>query len=382
MDGEYAPWEETYNITSEHWKKKKGADHIIVMGAPVTGIDHPKGRRGWFHSMLQLKAPIFISVELFQSFVDEYKECATKNIVVPYVKGRCYYYCCARVLPLPLRLLLRVMLHLLHPAPVPPLPLPLLLLLLLTNSLLASPLSRYPNTGAGWFNGEWAKRAKDDVSTKGSKASKRRGPLKNDTYVFAQIGMHGCVGVRQPLLDELKADDRCVTEGGFGGNDDVKLYLHRATFCPCPVGDSPSAKRMYDVVLAGCIPVVVSDEFIYAYSGVMGGPVVPTDFAVVISQTAAKEQGILKTLDALDEKAIGKLKDGGKRIRNTFGFYANGNYKKDPLVEGAVPNGGAIDELVRALDAPDRKSGETWKRCKKNIDSGPKKRPYVGGTVC
>ena len=39
-----------------------------------------------------------------------------------------------------------------------------------------------------------------------------------------------------------------------------------ADFCPCPEGDSPSAKRQYDAVIAGCVPVVASDDALWAFS--------------------------------------------------------------------------------------------------------------------
>lgn len=45
-----------------------------------------------------------------------------------------------------------------------------------------------------------------------------------------------------------------------------------ATFCPIPVGDSPSSKRMYDVLHFGCIPVVLSDDLVWAFSQDTNGP--------------------------------------------------------------------------------------------------------------
>ena len=36
--------------------------------------------------------------------------------------------------------------------------------------------------------------------------------------------------------------------------------MRRSTFCLIPRGDTPSSRRLYDAVAAGCIPVVISDE--------------------------------------------------------------------------------------------------------------------------
>ena len=76
-------WERTFNTTSKWWARRRGADHILVQPAPVTGLRHPKGARGWKHYLQQLNAPIFISLELSRSFAAEYPNCARKNIVAP-----------------------------------------------------------------------------------------------------------------------------------------------------------------------------------------------------------------------------------------------------------------------------------------------------------
>ena len=48
-----------------------------------------------------------------------------------------------------------------------------------------------------------------------------------------------------------------------------KLPLHfmNSDFCICPRGDVPTAKRLFDAVYFGCIPVFVSDEIVFPFSG-------------------------------------------------------------------------------------------------------------------
>lgn len=60
---------------------------------------------------------------------------------------------------------------------------------------------------------------------------------------------------------------------GFLGserNDNKKIPysvgMQMSTFCPCPGGYSPSAKRMYDATINGCIPVILSKDFVWAMS--------------------------------------------------------------------------------------------------------------------
>ena len=57
-----------------------------------------------------------------------------------------------------------------------------------------------------------------------------------------------------------------------------------AKFCPIPIGDSPSSKRMYDVLNLGCIPVVLSDDLVWAFSDQTGGPLKHNSFSLQIPQ--------------------------------------------------------------------------------------------------
>jgi hypothetical protein len=36
--------------------------------------------------------------------------------------------------------------------------------------------------------------------------------------------------------------------------------IHRATYCPCPIGDTPSTRRLFNAILAGCVPIIISDQ--------------------------------------------------------------------------------------------------------------------------
>ena len=36
--------------------------------------------------------------------------------------------------------------------------------------------------------------------------------------------------------------------------------MRQAVFCPIPSGDSATSKRLYDAIIQGCIPVIVSDQ--------------------------------------------------------------------------------------------------------------------------
>ena len=58
----YTKWLLYTNNTTKYWLRYHGADHILVMPAPVTNLRHEQSRRGFFHYMLHLYRPIFLGI--------------------------------------------------------------------------------------------------------------------------------------------------------------------------------------------------------------------------------------------------------------------------------------------------------------------------------
>ena len=277
-------WERTFNTSAKYWQRRHGADHILVQPAPVTGLRHPKGVRGWGHYLQQLTAPVWISLELSKSFAGEYPACAQKNIVAP-----------------------------------------------------------YPIPGRGWHNGEWGNVA--------ATAQKRlldphlpSGPGRPLTTYF-RAGDHGCVPVRKAIKREFKNAAR--SRGGIGDQafvlrdrpikiKDEDTFRRRvaalprqaamflADFCPCPEGDSPSAKRQYDAVIAGCVPVVASDDALWAFSNEAGldGPLDPSEFALHVPEAglAQRNASLLEAVDAARSR-LDALRSHGSKAAWAYRYY-------------------------------------------------------------
>jgi hypothetical protein len=203
-------WLSTFNITDAYWQRFSGADHIIVMPAPVTNLRHEQSKRGFFHYMIQNKAPIFLNVELSKQFIHEYPFCSRdKNLVMP-----------------------------------------------------------YPTTDPDLLSGRYHTEIK--------------GRARN-RLLFYQGGNHGsCVHVRAQLNQIMRALDK--TSERHKGKSWRELHFGTTVFCPIPVGDSPSSKRMYDVMHLGCIPVVLSDDLVWAYSPLAGGDMDPRKFSIRLPQ--------------------------------------------------------------------------------------------------
>jgi hypothetical protein len=168
------------------------------------------------------------------------------------------------------------------------------------------------------------------------------GLVERNSLLYYAGGMHGdCVEVRRamkfliqnssslpgvlPHVKHIQAE----REHGF----------RAATFCPVPVGDSPSSKRMYDVLNFGCIPVVLSDDLVWAYSRHVGGPVDPELFMIQIPQIVVQytSQVLLKRFE-LNKEKFGILPDGEfiynllEQSYNENKDYQNGIYV-NPLVQ-------------------------------------------------
>lgn len=263
--GKSSKWMQVFNITDKYWRAKSGADHIVVMPAPVTNFRHETSMRGFFHYMPHLHTPIFLGVEYSSSFVKEYPVCSSqKNIVMP-----------------------------------------------------------YPTTDPDLFNGKlWAD------------------PIPRTALLFYAGGMHGdCVEVRRAMRDLLRNSTHLAHV-----LPDVKAVMterehgfRAATFCPVPVGDSPSSKRMYDVLHFGCIPVVLSDDLVWAYTRQTGGPLDHTSFSLQLPQA---------TVQLPAEMLLARYKDD----RASFGTLPTGELMYD-LLETAHNEGGGWENgrLVNAL---------------------------------
>lgn len=203
---------QTFATTDIYWHRHGGADHVIVMPAPVTNLRHESSRRGFFHYNKHLLRPIFVALEYSKSFIETYPTCVQlKNILVP-----------------------------------------------------------YPTTDPDLFNGKLFARE-----------------LPRKSLIYYAGGVHGdCVQIRK-AMKFLVLNSTALPNVIAPVKSNMREREHgfqAATFCPIPVGDSPSSKRMYDVMNFGCIPTVLSDDLVWAFSEEAGGWLDPSDFTLTFPQ--------------------------------------------------------------------------------------------------
>ncbi len=360
LDHKYEGWESLFGLTSQYWHRRGGSDHILVFSEPLHGLWHPRSRRGSFHFIItqrQLAPPIVVSVELSTTFIEMYPNCARKNIVVPYpnTDGRWFNS----------KLDAKVEMEILSESIEAP------------DDMYAAMLQE---------ESRLAKRPDHDWSTMELRKRPRR------LAQFYRAGLHGsCAKLREALA----TDFACTKSGGIISRKefDYSSGFRQSTFCPCPGGDSPSAKRMYDALHGGCIPVILSHDFVWPYSNefntidaAQNGSSFHTsnslllyanDFSLRVNAshytiprhdkgcnvtTGAQDSGLQSVLDAIPADEIRRLREGVARASDVYAYYKRRDSLPDnPLRERILPDGGAAHALVAAL--AERAGGAFYPGC-------------------
>jgi hypothetical protein len=332
INGNYQEWMSRFGMTDKYWKRRSGSDHILVFSEPLQGLTHPKSKRGsyhFIHTQHQLDPPIVISVELSTTFINMHKACAEKNILMP-----------------------------------------------------------YPIIDGRYFNGGWSRQAAALVtnSTSNLAAANVLTDDQRPLSVFYRAGLHGSC---TPLRLSLKKDAKCSETWRLQQklSEDYRLGMRLATFCPCPGGDTASAKRMFDAVLAGCIPVILSHDFVWPLSDEIessdsGSTLLQSDFSIRLpaqdywerryDQTCqlsnASDISIFERLQKVSSDEVDRLRKGLKIAATRYSYYplSATTLVENPLRDDVLPTGGAARALVSALE--ERAGGVKWPACRQELE--------------
>jgi hypothetical protein len=351
--GDFAGWEKHFGLTSKYWKRRGGSDHILVFSEPMHGLYHPRSKRGNFHfihSQKQLKPPIVISVELSTTFIRMYPKCAAKNILVP-----------------------------------------------------------YPNTDGNWFNGAYEKQAEElretaNVTTVDSSVAlpaerELAATSLSDARPVAQFYSAGNHGTCSKLRKAMQQDYRKCSSSFPALSKKLHatnyaLGMRFSTFCPCPGGDSPSAKRHYDALIAECIPIILSSDFVWPFTNEFDPDIGldPSEFSLrlkaqdydtaLLNSTTCQpidesRPGFQVYLESISVEEIQRVREGVEKARKLYAWYKyDSDLPENPLREGILPDGGTAHEIVKML--ADRAAGAKWPACEEELthDHGPDARQF------
>ncbi|KAL9274399.1 putative arabinosyltransferase ARAD1 [Drosera capensis] len=98
--------------------------------------------------------------------------------------------------------------------------------------------------------------------------------------------------IRSKLVTLLSGIDGVILEEGSAGEAGkaaAQNGMRKSIFCLSPAGDTPSSARLFDAVVSGCIPVIVSDELEPPFEGIIDY----RKMALFVSSSDALQQGWL-----------------------------------------------------------------------------------------
>lgn len=102
----------------------------------------------------------------------------------------------------------------------------------------------------------------------------RENESKRSTLVFFRGRLKRNAGgkIRSKLVEDLSgADGVLIEEGtaGEAGKAAAQNGMRKSIFCLSPAGDTPSSARLFDAIVSGCIPVIISDELELPFEGII-----------------------------------------------------------------------------------------------------------------
>jgi hypothetical protein len=181
------------------------------------------------------------------------------------------------------------------------------------------------------------------------------GSLRIRRSLMQKLSSCGSGECAAETLENMRIDRNVVNAGRSG--DEIAKTLQSAHFCPSPRGDTATTKRFYSALVAGCAPVVFSNELL--------------PFANNKCVSDAYREALVVVPEAFlfnDFDLVSFLRNTTHRNTSTLGritSYVYGNRRRVPCVRGRFEEcgGGALNfildelvgihaETVRSADAP------------------------------
>nr|BAK07654.1 predicted protein [Hordeum vulgare subsp. vulgare] len=132
---------------------------------------------------------------------------------------------------------------------------------------------------------------------------------KRSTLLFFRGRLKRNAGgkIRSKLVTELQnIEDIIIEEGSAGAKGKVAALtgMRKSLFCLNPAGDTPSSARLFDAIVSGCIPVIISDELELPFEGILDY----SKIALFVSSTDAVQPGwLVKYLRGVDGKRVREM---------------------------------------------------------------------------
>uniref|UniRef100_A0A6N2LMJ6 Exostosin GT47 domain-containing protein n=1 Tax=Salix viminalis TaxID=40686 RepID=A0A6N2LMJ6_SALVM len=126
--------------------------------------------------------------------------------------------------------------------------------------------------------------------------------------------------IRAKLVAELSGVGGVVIEEGTTGEEGKaasQIGMRKSIFCLSPAGDTPSSARLFDAIVSGCIPVIVSDELELPFEGILDY----RKIALFVSSSDAVQPGWL--LDFLKGVSLAQIQGMQRNLAKMAGKLVN-----------------------------------------------------------
>ncbi|KAG6506038.1 probable arabinosyltransferase ARAD1 [Zingiber officinale] len=145
---------------------------------------------------------------------------------------------------------------------------------------------------------------------------------KRSTLLFFRGRLKRNAGgkIRSKLAAALHNSENVVmVEGSAGetGKATAQAGMRKSLFCLSPAGDTPSSARLFDAIVSGCIPVIVSDELELPFEGILDY----RKIALFVSSNDAVQPGwLVNFLMNVDSKQIIEMQNNLAKYSRHFLF--------------------------------------------------------------
>ncbi|KAG1365529.1 putative arabinosyltransferase ARAD1 [Cocos nucifera] len=132
---------------------------------------------------------------------------------------------------------------------------------------------------------------------------------KRSTLLFFRGRLKRNAGgkIRSKLVEVLHDTEGVVIEEGSSGESGkaaAQNGMRKSLFCLSPAGDTPSSARLFDAIVSGCIPVIVSDELELPFEGILDY----RKIALFVSSSDAVQPGwLVNFLKSINSKRIREM---------------------------------------------------------------------------
>ncbi|XP_078438156.1 exostosin family protein [Wolffia australiana] len=126
--------------------------------------------------------------------------------------------------------------------------------------------------------------------------------------------------IRSVLGNVLSGAEGVVIEEGSTGETGraaSQTGMRRSVFCLSPAGDTPSSARLFDAIVSGCIPVIVSDELELPFEGILDY----RKIALFVSSGDATKPGwLVSFLKGVDQAKVKEMQVNLAQFSRHFRF--------------------------------------------------------------